>query len=118
MSLLDSLAAFKTGCYVVTRTTYAPATGGVYAAPDVSTIEIDAVVVPYGGELEALPEGVNASMTRVIGTSIELLDAANGRTPDSIAIGADNFLVFRVDGPVMMPDSVHYRAFAARRRLP
>lgn len=118
MSLLDSLAAFKTGSYVVTRTTYADPVAGVYPTPTTTTFPIDAVVVPYGGQLSALPEGVSASETREIGTATELLDAANERAPDSIAIDGDNFLVFRVDGPVIMPDSTHYRVFAARRRLP
>lgn len=118
MSLLDSLSDFKTGTYTVTRTMYAAPVSGVYAAPSTTTLLIDAVVVPYAGQLDALPEGVNATETRVIGTATELLDAADGRAPDSIAIGGDNFLVFRVDGPVIMPDSVHYRVFAARRRLP
>ena len=119
MSLLDALARFAIPSLVVTRSTYAAPINGKYAAPTPTTLTLtDAVVTPFSGQLNALPEGVNTSDTKVIYTATQLLDAKDGRLPDSLSIDGEDYLVFRVDGPWVIPSSTHYRAYAARRRLP
>lgn len=118
MSLLDTIADFQTGVYTVTRATIGAAVNGYFPAPTLSTFTIAAVAVPMGGDLHVLPEGINASDVLVFYTATPIHDARNGAASDSIAVGSDAYVTFNVDGPFIMPDSTHYRVYAARQRLP
>lgn len=119
MSLLESIDDFQTGGgYIVTRSAIGAPVNGYFPAPSTSTFTIEAVATPLGGTLLVLPEGISGSDVLVFYTATPLFDARSGDKPDSIAVGANTYVVFQIDGPFIMPDSTHFRVFAARQRLP
>lgn len=119
MSLLASIDDFATGTYTVTRTPAGAYVNGRYSPGSPTTFTINAVVEPFGGrEIHVLPEGQFAEDVKVLYTATELLTMSPTDVPDTVAIGGDNYSVFRIDGPWIMPDSTHYRIYVARQRVP
>lgn len=119
MSLLDSIADFSTGTYTVTRTPTGSYTLGRYTPGTPTTFTITASVQPFGGrEIKVLPEGQFAEDVRVLFTATELFTMSPADVPDTISIGSENYSVFKIEGPWIMPDSTHYRVFVARQRVP
>jgi len=121
MALVDTIARFKTGTYVVTRTplgTYD--SHGRLVAGSPSTFPIDALLVPPepAQELEIRGEGFNVKDVRIAYTTTQLFPGSPTNAPDQISIDGDQHAVFRVVGPWIKGGNTFYEAWAARQRVP
>lgn len=115
MSLSDTITNFKTGTYVVTRTTVSSFDGnGKKVGGTVSTHSIDGSLQPATGrELRALPESRRGDEIRVLYTIAEIKGPSATFEPDMIEIDDDDWEVIKVEYFAVI--SNHYRSTIARR---
>lgn len=124
MSLSDVITRFSTAeadsvpaGYVVTRTVV----GGIDSTGNVidgsrSTFTINACVQPLNGRsLMMLPEGTRTEDVRVIDSMTALQCQP---IPDHISIRAEDYAIWKVDGPLTLGGLSHYIAYAARQVQP
>ena len=79
MSLRDSIAAFSTGTYTVTRRAAGSLVEGTYTPGATSTFSIDASIQPVTGRnVKAMPEGRRPEELRVVYTRTELVAVSPG----------------------------------------
>jgi hypothetical protein len=119
MSVISVIDAFPTsdgngaGSYTVTRRAAPTTVAGRTVLGSTSTFNITASVQPHDGRnLRALPEGRHAEDIRIIYT------AGAVRVGDTVAISAEAFEIYKVDGPWELDGDAHCRASAARQVIP
>lgn len=120
MSLSDVIARFSTAAadgtpagYPVTRRVHGSFnSSGIWVGGSTSSLTLDMCVMPYGGGLKVLPEGIHEEDIRVIVCASEIKMSP---TPDIITIAGDAFSVFDIDGPFNFDGAVVWRAYAARQ---
>ena len=119
MSLLDSIAAFKTGDYTVTRRTLGTYDANGRLVPGTpSTFSISASIKPASGRtLKTLPEAYHSEEVRTVYTVTELKTLTPAGDGDSIAIDGEDWYVFQTKRHGAVSGG-HTRALIARKKTP
>ncbi len=121
MSLLDTITHLRTGdgagsgAYEVTRTAAGTTVKGRFTPGAPSSLTIEAVVQPFGGELQVAPEGRRVTDVRVVHTATELLDSPGG--PDVITIDGEAYAVYNAERWELR-GQVFWRCYVARQVVP
>lgn len=88
MDLASTVLDFSVS-YTVKRASGVGGVGsdGIFDPPSTSNISVQAMVAPLAGrDLQRLPEGLRASETRHVYTTVELRGKAPGQRPDLVVI--------------------------------
>jgi hypothetical protein len=117
MPLVDTISAFRTGTYTVTRTPEGTFVDGFEVPAVPTTFPIDASVRPVGGgrTLRRSAEGQYGDEVRRVRTETELRTRTPTMAADRIAIEGEVYEVFRVR---FNPITRHYHALVSRLNTP
>lgn len=116
MPLRDSITAFSTGTYTVTRTATGMRVEGSYVPGATSTFSIDASIQPVTGRnVKGMPEGRRPEELRVVFTTTELIAGDPGHgMGDVVTYKSEAWEVITSEQHPDLSGGEYTRAFIAR----